>query len=247
VRQQNSNPLERASRGVAISTDRISWTRVTLEGVVIVGSILLAFGIEAGGEARGERQQRQAIVAALQRDFATARGDLDRVRGSNQRIEATAEAVSVALEANSTTVAVPLVDVVQLIRTPTYDPPLGELRSLVQSGQVSLIRDADLRNALATWETFVADLNDESELQVAFIYEEFIPFLREIPDFPRIVDARFGVPPDSDAALPTSAEFKALVQHLRLLARRTLRSGRSIEKLYSSLDRIDAGLVRETR
>jgi hypothetical protein len=232
---------------VVISTDRIPWARVALEGVVIVGSILLAFGIEAGWEARGERQERRAVVAALQSDFAAAREGLDGLQANNQEIEATAEAVSAALVASSATIAVPPEDVVQLIRTPTYDPPLGELRSLIQSGRVSLIRDADLRSALATWETLVADLNDESELHVAFIYEEFIPFLRETPDFPRIVDARFGIPPDTVADLPTSSEFKALVQHLRLLARRTLRSGRSMEKLYASLDRIDGGLVRETQ
>ncbi len=43
---------------------QIPWLRVFVEGVVIVGSILLAFGLQAWWEGRQERaEERQALEA----------------------------------------------------------------------------------------------------------------------------------------------------------------------------------------
>ncbi len=41
---------------------QIPWLRVFVEGVVIGGSILLAFGIQAWWEGRGVRVQDQALL-----------------------------------------------------------------------------------------------------------------------------------------------------------------------------------------
>jgi hypothetical protein len=48
---------------------QIPWLRVFVEGVVIVGSILLAFGIEAWWDGRIERERELRYVAALQGEF----------------------------------------------------------------------------------------------------------------------------------------------------------------------------------
>ena len=47
---------------------QIPWLRVFVEGVVIVGSILLAFGIEAGWQARGDRNDERAYLEGLLKD-----------------------------------------------------------------------------------------------------------------------------------------------------------------------------------
>jgi len=44
---------------------QIPWLGVFVEGVVIVGSILLAFGIDAWWDGRQERERTLAAVAAL--------------------------------------------------------------------------------------------------------------------------------------------------------------------------------------
>jgi len=51
------------------STDRIPWRRVLVEGVVIVGSILLAFGIEAWWDSIQERSAEEAHLVALESDL----------------------------------------------------------------------------------------------------------------------------------------------------------------------------------
>jgi len=71
---------ERADGVLGISISKqIPWLRVFVEGVVIVGSILLAFGIDAAWDGRTQNQRRQALLAALGSDMALARDEVDRV------------------------------------------------------------------------------------------------------------------------------------------------------------------------
>ncbi len=44
---------------------QIPWLRVFVEGVVIVGSILLAFGIEGWGDERTEGERRNPVTRTI--------------------------------------------------------------------------------------------------------------------------------------------------------------------------------------
>ena len=57
----------------------LPWRRIVIEVVVIVGSILLAFGIDAAWDARGEAARRRAVIQGLTSDYQAVRRDLDRV------------------------------------------------------------------------------------------------------------------------------------------------------------------------
>ena len=60
-------------------TRQIPWLRVFVEGVVIVGSILLAFGIEAWWDGVQERVEERQALEALARDFESAAEEIDQV------------------------------------------------------------------------------------------------------------------------------------------------------------------------
>ena len=51
--------------------ERKNWKRLALEAVVIVGSILLAFVIEAWWSGQQEQEDLEALVALLRDDIAT--------------------------------------------------------------------------------------------------------------------------------------------------------------------------------
>jgi hypothetical protein len=53
------------------------WPRVLVEGVVVVSSILLAFGIQAAWDRRGESDLREAVLLGLTADFTAAELLLD--------------------------------------------------------------------------------------------------------------------------------------------------------------------------
>ena len=50
---------------------QIPWLRVFVEGVVIVGSILMAFGIDAWWDGVQEREEEERILAALEDALAS--------------------------------------------------------------------------------------------------------------------------------------------------------------------------------
>jgi hypothetical protein len=61
---------------------QIPWFRVFVEGVVIVGSILLAFGIEAWWDGRQERQEVAQSLELIARDLERDSALMVRVSGS---------------------------------------------------------------------------------------------------------------------------------------------------------------------
>ncbi len=70
---------------------QIPWLRVFVEGVVIVGSILLAFGLQAWWEGQVDRQTELNILGelhtALSSDFELVESRLDRYRQIESRTE----------------------------------------------------------------------------------------------------------------------------------------------------------------
>lgn len=64
---------------------QIPWLRVFVEGVVIVGSILLALGIEGALEERSERSQEAALIERLLDEFRNNRGILEEVISENHQ------------------------------------------------------------------------------------------------------------------------------------------------------------------
>jgi len=65
----------------------IPWRRVVLDGVVIVASILLAFGIEAWWSERQEAARRDELMEDLQAELATNTASLEGALG-RQRLRA---------------------------------------------------------------------------------------------------------------------------------------------------------------
>ena len=70
---------------------QIPWLRVFVEGVVIVGSILLAFGLQAWWDGRADRQTELTILremhTALSADFEFLENTLDQFREIESRTE----------------------------------------------------------------------------------------------------------------------------------------------------------------
>ncbi len=60
---------------------QIPWLRVFVEGVVIVGSILLAFGLQAWWGERQERRAEQELLLNLQGEFSANLASLEGTAG----------------------------------------------------------------------------------------------------------------------------------------------------------------------
>ncbi len=157
-----------------------SWGRLVGEAILIVFSILLAFGIEAWWSQRGEGRAEGEALEALRADFteslerlASARFDHEEVRDAAVRILAITGpgANPPASELVMDTL------VMALIAYPKVFPVTATYDALIASGQIQLLESAELRRELARWSTAVVDLREEERDAFRQMDERLLPYL----------------------------------------------------------------------
>ena len=150
-------------------TRQIPWFRILVEGVVIVGSILLAFGIDAWWDGRRERQEEREALEGLERDFSVnlraARTSIMSLRADNRALAALEDILDAQLASVSSDSALLFARAMNGYRT--FDPQDGTLDALLASGRLGVLRDGELRGLLVEWKTAVDDVNEEASLVVA--------------------------------------------------------------------------------
>ena len=156
------------------------WGRLVGEGLLIVFSILLAFGIEAWWSQRGETQAEVEALQGLKDDFvvslerlASARSDHVEVRDASVRLLA-----MTGPDADHT-VSDSVMDtlVIALIAGPKVFPVTATYDALIASGQIQLLESAALRRELARWSTAVIDLREEERDAFRQMDERLLPYL----------------------------------------------------------------------
>ena len=134
------------------------------EGVVIVISILLAFGLDAWWDGVAERASLEASLASVLEEFEANRSALPVVlenHASNiSGLRAARGQLSEVGPGETAAIADTLLHL--SIRWFTYDAQIGALSALLESGELAKIRDPRLRKALAGWTARIAD-STESE------------------------------------------------------------------------------------
>lgn len=156
------------------------WGRVVAEGILIVFSILLAFGIEAWWSQRGESQAEVEALQGLRDDFveslerlASARSEHVDVRGASVRLLA-----MTGPDANQI-VSDPVMDtlVMALIAGPKVFPVTATYDALIASGRIEILESAGSRLELARWATAIADLREEERDAFRQMDERLLPYL----------------------------------------------------------------------
>lgn len=153
--------------------------RIFAEGIAIVASILLAFAIDAWWERRSEREQALELAASLHGDFAASQAHVEQWLAGNRRILEALEALLAAVESRpiGEEVTVPMSAIVGSIGAPTYSPTDTTLSAAISSGQIELIVDHELRNALALWLQQVDDTREDELLIREIAVHHLVPEL----------------------------------------------------------------------
>ena len=118
---------------------------------IIVVSILMAFGIEAWWDDRQERQLRAELVADLSLELRRNADELEYELGRQRdRVEIISQLLASATS-RGTEMSPDSVAALQRAMTgyPTYDPSLGILDLLIQSGALVLLENREVRARLA--------------------------------------------------------------------------------------------------
>ncbi|MFC1574868.1 hypothetical protein ACFL3Z_02190 [Gemmatimonadota bacterium] len=141
------------------------WSKALLEAAVIVGSILLAFAIDAAWDSRSEARRRDAFSLAIGREMTLALSEADRVAAHFQD---GAEAVQVLLSIDPDLplgpADAPAIDSllrIVLFSTATFDAPTGAVNGLLTSGDIDLLDEPEFLVELTAFPALVSDLERE--------------------------------------------------------------------------------------
>ena len=154
--------------------------RFVAEGLLIVFSILLAFGIEAWWSQRGERLAEVEALQGLRDDFVESLGRLASATSDHAEVrDASVRLLSITGPDADQPVSDLAMDtlVMALIAGPKVFPVTATYDALIASGRIQLLESAALRRDLARWSTAVVDLREEERDAFRQMDERLLPFL----------------------------------------------------------------------
>lgn len=205
----------------------ILWRRLLAEGVVIVGSILLAFGIDAWWDSRADALQSRALVVALADDFQTAASLAESTRIVHGRAMDAVERLLTYAEHGTVPVAERAEADSAFSRLfysmLTFNPPMGTVETILSSGRLDLFEDRDLVGELTRWTSTVDDYKEWETAVTDSFYRTLVPLLGErvnLQDLDRAVPWEVPWPHDPTPAvdvLSDQAFRSALYMHYVLL------------------------------
>ena len=142
-----------ADPGPVSNPGGLSWKRITIEGSVIILSILLAFAIDAGWDARQGSQKELVYLRALRGEMELAKAELDEDYGRRSHWFALIDSVLAEGDRRSAPDEVVNAWIVQsTMGLARFFPPPSVLDDLVSSGNLALLTSNDLRFALLSYQ-----------------------------------------------------------------------------------------------
>jgi hypothetical protein len=216
-------------------------TRLLLESIVIVASILAAFALDRWWESVRARAEEREVLEDLDVEFRAAREQLEGTLALHRRILHSVGFVRGELDRaiadGSAFVALPDTALALLYIPPTTQLRLGTLDGLVGSAHLGVIRDAELRASLASWGTTLDELTEEEWASREYVNTEL----------DRAFRARMNVNPfrwilgeTLDAELPgTSSSVPADVEILGVVATRYALLAHGIDEFPPVFDELD--------
>lgn len=170
--------------------------RSALQGLGIVLSILIAFGIEAWWDERGDRVREGEAIRQLLSEFDVIDRQLQALDSSYTVGRSGTEKVSeLLLSMGKARGSFPDARLDSLIAAAIGNPrvflPEGVLTSLLASGDLALLRSDSLRVALSGWAPYRSEVLADVKSAADFNTEYLVPFLFEHVAV-RTIDVRTG-------------------------------------------------------
>ena len=197
---------------------QIQWLRIVVEGVMIVGSILLAFGLQAWWGVQTELQ----VYVEFQANLRTIGDQVARVS------DIRAATLAVMAEGASLESMASVDSLDQLIGRASWwsqsEFEMAAIDAVTIGGQLSLIRSGDLRRMITTWQRDVVSFERLAAQDYDFFFGAWMPFLNEMAYVPQIANAIKTVPGSGEAIVsvdgytgqvpvwPTKSDHRPLVR-----------------------------------
>jgi len=156
----------------------MGWPRILAEAVVVVVSILLAFGIDACWQDRQVRFEEQQILQGLNEEFLSSHEVLERHMALHLRNLQSLEDVLFMIDSGPSNDAGSIVEaaLLEMVTPTTSDLGNGTLDALLGSGRLDILTSRALRSQLAAWEGVMSEVWDDQNDNVKMVYELYVPY-----------------------------------------------------------------------
>jgi hypothetical protein len=150
--------------------------RWAMELVVLVVGILAAFGLDAWWDAQKDAAREQELLTELLSELAEARVTVNSTASVHEVAAAQLDDLLTHLRtvALDDRVQVPDTLLSRLAAFNTLEISSGVLQSATASGELSLIRNRELRARLLEWPTVLAEVVEQEVLGRDFSFEELV-------------------------------------------------------------------------
>ncbi|MEJ2161877.1 MAG: DUF6090 family protein [Robiginitalea sp.] len=217
------------------------------EILLVVFGILIALQVDNWNDYRKEREVETGILQDLQIEFDENLTDARRVYDGNKSIynaaiELQDNIASKTYEQNRTdTLMYAMFDWFD------YTPKPGASNNLINSGNLSLIRNEELRNLLTLWSGVNAELDDDEQLAIAYSQQTILPFIAEhypMSNLERFdnLDAFYSMRGFTDSLIVASPEVR-LFDVEGLLTNPVFQSHISAKKMYARHNMVECQYV----
>jgi len=160
------------------TSENIPWKRLAFEAVAIVGSILLAFSIDAWWQDRQIRIEEQEVLTGLQAEFLANHELLSLHLAGTQKALQSLDDILLLIDsgqsgdAKSTVLAVLL----EMGSPSTTDLGNGTLNALLNSGRVEILTSRKLRTMLTAWDGVIGEVWDDQANNAKLVLEIQLPY-----------------------------------------------------------------------
>lgn len=154
----------------------IPWGKFSIEAIVIVGSILLAFAIDAWWEERVNRKEERVALSGLHTEFQNS---TTRLGTSSTRLASATEIYNLFQSHQDQDLPLSISNtlIVSMLGVPTFDKVTPVLDGLIQSGNLRLIQNQEVLSSLAVWQRDLIQLSESQQNSRRATYEVLIPAL----------------------------------------------------------------------
>jgi hypothetical protein len=161
------------------ANENIPWKRLSVEAAAIVGSILLAFAIDAWWEERLDRQMERDDLERLHAEFIRNRDRINDMRSAGKAESASAAMYELLADHLGQDVPVDVPNTtMKLVRvTPTFDAVTPALDGLILSGRLENIRDGEVLLAVHYWQRHRQQVEETELTARKLVLELLIPAL----------------------------------------------------------------------
>ena len=148
---------------------KIPWNRIVIEAAAIVGSILLAFAIDAWWNDRVEQRALRDALQAVRADFLATKKELTTVIDANEAyIEGVMALVSIKPDDIENMDSAMKAELANLLPTGgiTFDPVLGSLDAFVASGHLNRVQNLDVRGLIGAWSGLMDEIGEDQRILI---------------------------------------------------------------------------------